>query len=177
MIKKLFLIISVFILNTQATAQEITKTVIINKQRAYKEYLDSLSSQVSYPFWVIKKGMQWSSDNYSETEIDAVPAAFPFLCEKKYVGLMHSIKSDEFVLKVNEMLTKFYKSASRASTIIEKRQMLHHIFHEHNCKKLKLSHNTTTKELSDMVQTCQVDMNLFFEEQMVQFFVKFLLHL
>jgi hypothetical protein len=137
------------------------------------KYLDNTRKRINIPTWLITKGMQLSRNHYTTQEIDAVPIAFPFFCERKYEEVFGFCDSDEFLQEVNKLLAMVEATCVGIKDTIKKRIKTHQIIHQWNCQKLRLPAATTTKQLAHMVEKRQIDINTFCKYQLVQFFVKY----
>jgi hypothetical protein len=148
---------------------------LFNHQGNYRKYLSDLSYQMSFPTTIIQSGMY--VQGYTQEEIDAVPAAFPFLYDGIYKRMMHLFCSEEFMTEVNLLLDEYEQKTACINCKKQRRQVLHQIIHKRNVSALSLAQGTTTRQLARMVEQRAINIDLLCRKQLAAFFVKYYLAL
>lgn len=178
--KKLF-VITLLILSTLSSLTlahmlptSVTQHEVLNHKAHYTKYLEGLSTKLNLtPSWLrdtVARGM-----GFEQWECDAIPASYPFLCDKEYKNELPLLGSTDVITVINELLQKFHARYRHLSNHRQMEAALHSIIHEYMCQKLNLPASTTAKELSKLVSKGNINIRTLCRAQLAAFFVKFLL--
>src|SRR3954468_1990703 len=80
---------------------EIDKSYVQSHTHKFEIYLKDLRNSMRLPTGIIKNSMRLMG--YAQTEIDAVPIAFPFIYDKKYKTVWQDLTQDQFITEVNSL--------------------------------------------------------------------------
>lgn len=152
----------------------VTQQNVLSHKAHYTKYLEGLSTKLNLtPSWLrncVARGMgceQW--------ECDAIPASYPFLCDKEYKNELPLLSSTEVIEAINELLQRFTQRYAHLTNHRQMEAAIHTIIHEYICKKLSLPASTTAKELSKLVSKGKVNIRILCRAQLAAFYIKYLL--
>jgi hypothetical protein len=157
----------------------VTKEILIRNKNDYFDWLNKLYKQIKWIPTTVIKISAVNIEGYTQQEADAIPAAYPFLCEQIYKQLIDTLISEQRIIEINELLKSYDEAIIRCkpTTYSEKRTVLHTIFHEKNIEYLGLPQSTTTKDIATKVERGDIDIKKLCDIQLSEFFVKYYLGL
>ena len=150
----------------------IDKAEISLHSRSFKKYLYDLSWKTSVPWPAILAGAKVMG--LSQTEIDAIPASYPFLCGEKYERVFGLLETQPIIDLMNLLIAQFKEQSGLCCTA-KRRELLHQLIHTLVLKEMGLPATTTTKQLAQYVSKRTLAMNRLYEVQLAAFFVKYYL--
>lgn len=154
---------------------KVDKTYVQQHTKRFKSYLKDLKRSMSLPTFVINNSMR--ALGYSTEEIDAVPAAYPFIYQEKYKTVWSDLNQDAFIAEANQLIDQLKPLFGENISKHARRKKAHELIHKWNCEKLHLDSQTTTKDFAKLVENKKINFSLFFHLQLIQFFVKYYLNI
>jgi hypothetical protein len=150
----------------------VDRTEISQRSKSFKKYLNELSWKTSAPWPMILASAKVMG--LSQTEIDAIPASFPFLYGEKYERVFGLLETP-FIIDLINLLIEQFEEQSGLLPSAKRRELLHQLIHTLILKELGLAATTTTKQLAHYVSKGTLSMNRLYEVQLAAFFVKYYL--
>ncbi|RTL04279.1 hypothetical protein EKK58_10725 [Candidatus Dependentiae bacterium] len=150
---------------------KIDRIYVQQHTKKFKAYLKDLKNSMSLPTFVIRNSMK--ALGYSSEEINAVPAAYPFIYEEKYKEVLPNLNDDLFIQEANKLIDTINPLFDQNLTKQARRQKAHELIHKWNCENMGLPIGTTTEQLALLVEKKQINLPLFLHYQLIQFFVKY----